>query len=107
MSEESTSSGKVKWSKVLAILFAALFAIFWSLGAFFFWSLLGCCVYFSFLSIYSSAITFNFFERDQNSTDPHRPYQRPSGSGGQTSANPAVRILRIIVFFVIGFFMFL
>jgi tetratricopeptide (TPR) repeat protein len=100
-------TNKSRWARTLAISFAALFAIFWSLGSFFFWLLLGCSVYFTFLSIYFSDTQFNFFAGRQDNRDPDTGYRGPDASRGGTAPNPAVRAVRIIVFSVIGFFTFL
>ncbi len=104
MDEQNISNGKGKWSRILALVFAGLFAIFWSLGSFFFWFLLGGLVYFIFLSLYFSGIQLNF-QRDSPSGDPYRPYQ---GSGRSSNpVSPVVRVVRIMAFSAVGFFLFL
>ncbi len=105
MNEQDTQEGKGKWFKLIAILFASLFAVFWSLGSFFFWFLLGGTVYFTFLSVYSSGTQFNFFQKSQNDQDPYRSYRGTARPSSQV--NPAVRIVRIVLFSVVGFFFFL
>jgi tetratricopeptide (TPR) repeat protein len=104
VNEQNTSTDKGKWARIVAIIFAALFAIFWSLDSFFFWSLLGGLIYFTFLTFHLSGAQLNFFQRNQNDRDPHR-YENSARPGSQV--NPAARIVRIVVFSVIGFFMFL
>lgn len=62
-------------------------------------------MYFTFLSLYLSGAQFNFFQRNQYDRDPYRSYQNTARPSNQV--NPAARIVRIIVFSVVGFFMFL
>jgi tetratricopeptide (TPR) repeat protein len=106
VNEQTASSGKGKWYKLIAILFAALFSIFWSLGSFFFWFLLGMSLYFGFLALYSSGIEFNLFEGRPREQDRYGSFRNPQG---QSQGNPvsATKIVRIVVFSIVGFFFFL
>ncbi len=105
--EDQPAVGKGKWFKRLAIFFAALFAVFWSLGSFFFWFLSGLTLYFTFLSIYSSGAKFSWFEKKQQD-NPYQSYRGQSRQGqGPVSSNPIVRVVKIAAFSFLGFFIFL
>ena len=107
MEDQTPAPGKGKWFRRLAILFAAMFAVFWSLGSFFFWFFSGLTLYFTFLAIYSSGTKFSLFERKQQD-NPYQSYRGQSRPGqGPVSSNPVVRVVKIAAFSFLGFFVFL
>lgn len=108
--EESHRNPSPRWPARLTILFLILFAIFWSLGSFFFWSLLGLTLCFGFLWMYTSAplkakmdAFRSAFSRESR---PHKnPYQafRPRSETQTSSAQP-LNIPKVIRLLMIGFF---
>lgn len=104
------------WPSRLAILFLVLFAIFWSLGAFFFWTLLSLSGYFAFLHYYLSGSIRRSFENlfssfRPNPQPPPNPYQafRPRTPSTPTVSFNPVKIIRAVVigFIALLFFFFL
>lgn len=105
----------INWPATLAVIFLFLFAIFWSLGPFFFWVLLSMAGYFGFLALYTSSSIKNFFTQlttqfRSTASDPSNPYQafrsrqsqpRPS----QTTVSPQ-KVIRIVVIFFGSMFLF-
>src|SRR5882672_7765170 len=83
-----------KWHVRLAILFLTLFAIFWSLGSFFFWVLFGLSAYFVFLAIYSSGLKINLFEQRRMPENPYRSYEP---NAGQPTPSPQILTLRRVI----------
>jgi hypothetical protein len=106
MEEQNAPVVRSKIYRVLTIVFASLFAIFWSLGAFFFWFLLGLAAYFFFLNLYSSGIKFNLFEKNP-SGDPYNAYRNGPRGASTPATNPATKAIRIVVFSAFGVFMLL
>lgn len=116
--EESQANPSPRWPARLTILFLILFAIFWSLGAFFFWSLFGLTVCFGFLWLYTSAsfkakvdALRSAFTRE--SRPPKNPYQafRPRSETQSSPAQPLniPKVIRLVMigFFALFFFFFL
>lgn len=119
--EPNDTPGKNKWYRRLALLFLILFGVFWSLGPFFFWMLLGLSVYFGFLAFYSSGIKISLFNRppqlapqasllenpsrsDQGRRDPSVP-QGPSVVVRKVVRNLVIFFaLLFVLFFVVGIF---
>jgi tetratricopeptide (TPR) repeat protein len=108
--KESHANPSPRWPAWLTILFLILFAIFWSLGSFFFWGLFGLTLCFGFLWIYTSAsfrakmdAIRSAFSRQ--SRPPKNPYQafRPR-SEAQSSPVQPLNIPRVIRLLTIGFF---
>ncbi len=94
MEEKDSSTGKRKWYKRLALASLLLFAIFWSLGPFFFWILFGFSSAFVFLAFYSSDIKVSIFTRTLPPDNPYRSYQsRPA----VTTQQDPVSIMRKVV----------
>ncbi len=106
MEESNEQPSKNKWPGRLAIFFLLLFAIFWSLGSFFFWLLFGLSSYFVFLAFYSSDVKFSIFEQKRAPENPYRAYQ----SSDRTSAPPQVitlrKVLRLIILSFLALFVF-
>lgn len=106
MEEPTDLPNKSKWSVRLAIVFLLLFAVFWSLGPFFFWILLGLSSYFIFLAFYSSDIKITLFEQRKAPENPYRAYP-PSD---RTSVPPQVltlrKVFRLIVLSFLALFVF-
>lgn len=109
--EESNTNQSPKWPGRLTILFALLFALFWSLGSFFFWILLGLTIYFGFLAVYLSAGVkqrisdfASSFTRSQR--PPKNPYQafRPRT---EVQADPTTTTLKVAKLIRGLFFLFL
>jgi tetratricopeptide (TPR) repeat protein len=78
MEAPTPEKSKNKWPVRLAVLFCFLFALFWSLGSFFFWTLLGLSAYFVFLAFYSSDAKISWFNRRSTSESPYPAYRRSS-----------------------------
>lgn len=102
------------WPKRLAILFLVLFAIFWSLGAFFFWTLLSLTGYFTFLHFYISG-SFGrmlsgwltaFRGSPQPPPNPYRGFQ-PRPTSPAPSAVPVKKFIRFILVGIFSLFFFL
>ncbi len=106
MEESNEQPSKNKWPGRLAIFFLLLFAIFWSLGSFFFWLLFGLSSYFVFLAFYSSDVKFSIFEQKRAPENPYRAYQ----SSDRTSAPPQVitlrKVFRLIILSFLALFVF-
>lgn len=113
---------RTNWYARLTIVFLFLFATFWSLGPFFFWTLLSLALYFGFFAIYTSSAVKTFFDRITTQlkegpppvTNPYqsfRPRQAQStGSPASLAMQKTVRFLVIgflglfVLFFIIGIF---
>jgi Tetratricopeptide repeat len=114
--EESNSVGTGRWQKRFAILFLTLFALFWSLGPFFFWVPLSLAVYFGFLSLWYSQSVRNsmkdFFASvntrrpvmNPYQTTPPRPVVHPAGV--VSPASKAAKVVRNVMIFIALLFMF-
>lgn len=102
---------QTKWPGRLAIIFLILFAIFWSLGSFFFWTLLSLSAYCWFLQLYTSGSIARsldgFFSGFRSNTQPPtgNPYQqyRSRTATPSPSVNPQVKARLIIRVVVLGF----
>ncbi|MBS1977097.1 MAG: tetratricopeptide repeat protein [Bacteroidetes bacterium] len=109
MEEENTPSDSGKGYTWAIWITAFLFATLWSIGAFFFWTLLLLMLYFVFLRIYHSGIKMPSFTRSSSAQNPYRSYQkRPeySQTGTPTSSTQNIqRMVRIIVFAFGGLFL--
>lgn len=108
--ENPESNKKASWPARLFVISLLLFAIFWSVGPFFFWTLFWLSVYFAFLSLYTSESVAGFFSRVKESfgnqpTATTNPYQtfRPRTPGGVPARmNPRA----LVAIIIIGFFTF-
>jgi hypothetical protein len=108
MDETSTSGKENKWYRRLGFIFLLLFALLWSLGPFFFWTLLSLAGYFFFLHFYHSTRfldslrqTFSSFGTKSPPTNPYQTF-RPRSSPTQEVPSP-IHVARIIRGIVIGF----
>ncbi len=97
--EEEPNNEVNPWYKRLALLSILLFALFWSLGSFFFWTLLGLSAVFGFMALYSSGIKISLFDRPAQTQNPHRPYEALPASPEQ---NKLMMVRKVIRVFVIG-----
>lgn len=93
--EQQDVTGKNKWYARLAWLFLFLFALLWSLGAFFFWVLLGFAGIFSFLSLYHSGIKISLFDNPKQG-NPYKSYAENRGST-VAQGQGGVKLIRIAV----------
>jgi tetratricopeptide (TPR) repeat protein len=102
--EPAPTSSKSKWYGRLAWLFLVLFSIFWSLGSFFFWILLGISSIFAFYSFHYSEVKISFFNSPPK---PANPYQ-PGSTGPSSTGLPADLMRKIIrtIIIVAGSFIF-
>lgn len=66
MEQPNNPTSKNKWHGRLAVLFLLLFSIFWSLGAFFFWVLLGLASSFSVLALDLADIKIPVFNQSND-----------------------------------------
>lgn len=103
---------EIKWPKRMALVCLLLFAVFWSLGPFFFWTLLLLSLYFILLHFYYSESVRKTLEGIFNSVrqpsqPPPNPYQafRPRSGTTQPTQTP-VRAGKVVRFVVLGFFFF-
>ena len=110
MDEPNDLPDNSKWPTRVAIFFLLVFAVFWSLGPFFFWVSLALASYFVFLAFYSSDVKFSIFQQKKAPENPYRAYQ----SSDRTSAPPQVitlrKVLRLIILSLLilfGFFFFI
>lgn len=102
------------WPKRLAIIFLVLFAIFWSLGAFFFWTLLSLTGYFTFLHFYISGSIgrmltgwFSAFRGSpQPPPNPYRGFQ-PRPPSPAPSTVPVKKFIQLILVGILSLFFFL
>lgn len=102
MEEESGQPQQRTWYRWAAGISAFLFALLWSIGPVFFWTFLMLTLYFAFLIIYSSGITFPSFSKNSgDSQNPFRAYQRRSDSS--TTASTQQIVGKVIRIFLIGF----
>ncbi|NOT75314.1 MAG: tetratricopeptide repeat protein [Cyclobacteriaceae bacterium] len=112
MQPTNNIESKRKWCTLLSVLFLLLFAIFWSLGSFFFWTLLGLSISFGAFALSYSGVTISFFN---NPTRNQNPFQsRPSNFGATDSHGQAIqkKVFRtfaiiggvIFIFIIIGLF---
>jgi hypothetical protein len=115
MDETSTSGKESKWPKRLGFIFLLLFALLWSLGPFFFWTLLSLAGYFFFLHFYHSTRfldsirqTFSSFGTKSPPTNPYQTFRpRSSPTPGVPSPVQVAKIIRgIVIGFVSLFFFF-
>ena len=111
MEEPIVPAERSKWKGRLAIFFAILFAIFWSLGSFFFWTLLALAFYFGFLSFLDSRALDSFMDSFRNrpteARNPNRSYQpRPETVPPPDGANRLARIVRTIIYSFFALFLF-
>ena len=111
MAETTTPPEKSSWKRRLAIFFAILFAIFWSLGSFFFWTLLALAFYFGFLSFLDSraldSLMDSFRNQQAQARNPNRSYQpRPETVPPPDGANRLARIVRTIIYSFFALFLF-
>lgn len=96
MEDQKPDAGSGSWSKRLAILFGVLFAIFWSLGPFFFWTPLLLSIYFAFLAFYNSRVLSDWLSGARSSFGQpasSNTYQPPRQA---TAAGPAQDSVRLI-----------
>ena len=108
MEESSPSTTKSKWQGRLALLFALLFSIFWSLDSFFFWVLLGLSTGFGLLTLLSSGIIISLFNRPPTPQNPYRIYQSPPTDSAP--ADPVFilrKIMRVVLIVAAGIVVFL
>lgn len=115
MEESPEQTTETKWQGRLALVFTVLFALFWSLGAFFFWILLAFSVYFGFLALVNSnsvkTSVSDFLAAFRGQRQPMNPYQTfrprpatPEETGGMPSR--AIKFIRGIAIFFIALFLF-
>ncbi|CAN5543211.1 hypothetical protein BH10BAC4_BH10BAC4_01060 [soil metagenome] len=106
MEQKADTSGKSKWFGQLGWLFITLFAVFWSLGSFFFWFLLGLSAMFGSLSMIYSGIHISLFDNLPTNKSPYQSYTsamgRPPVAGNELNLKKALRI-----FFIIGVTIFM
>ncbi len=104
-----------KWPKRLALVFILLFALFWSLGPFFFWILLGLSTYFGFLALISSesikasvSDMLSSFGSQQSSRNPYPP-DRPQTVTQEPGSTPrtAMKFIRVFIIIFMSLFIFL
>ena len=100
--EQQDVTGKNKWYARLAWVFLFLFALLWSLGAFFFWVLLGFAGIFCFLSLYNSDIKIPLFDNPKQAN----PYKSYSGNSGSTvlPGQLGPKLIRVFVIVAGGLF---
>ena len=106
MDEPNDLPYKSKWPGRFAIFFLSLFAIFWSLGSFFFWVLFGLSSFFVFLAFYSSDVKFSIFEQKKAPENPYRAYQ---ASGRETVPSQFItmrKVFRVIILSFLALFVF-
>jgi len=104
-------SERSKWPGRMALLFTLLFAIFWSLGAFFFWTFLMLALYFAFLDFYYSDTLrrwvdgFSTAFQSRQTQPPPNPYQtfRPRTGPSETQAPQQVKARQVIRLVLFGF----
>ncbi len=110
--EPDVTPSSPKWPKRLALLFTLLYAIFWSLGPFFSWTLFALAAYFFFLALYTSGSVRDGLQKLWASGRPAsaprfapRPtYQPPPGPSVEPDAAAIIKkIFRVIRFIIIGF----
>jgi len=114
--DENPASGKEnKWPKRLGFLFLFLFALLWSLGPFFFSTLLALSFYFFFLHFYRSSDFLHSFRQifstPGKKSPPTNPFQsfrpRPAASSGTATSIPTEKVIRgFVLGFMIMFFTF-
>lgn len=115
MEDAQQEPDKKKWPGRMALVCLLLFALFWSLGPFFFWTLLSLTGYFTFLQFYLSGGMQSWFESitspfRRNPQPPPNPYQAfrprtdiPNPVTPQVKARLIVRLVVVGFFFVILF----
>ena len=110
MNETDTPGKENPWPKRLGFLFLFLFALLWSLGAFFFWTLLSLTLYFFFLHYYRSpgfAETVRRTFSSSASKPPTNPYQTFRPRTAASTPIESVKVIRgIVIGFVVMFFIF-
>lgn len=109
--EPDVTPSSPKWPKRLALLFILLYAIFWSLGPFFSWTLFALAGYFSFLAIYTSVSVRDWLQKLWASGRPSaaprfapRPTYQPTPEPGIATDAAAIvkKIFRVVRFIIIG-----
>ncbi len=115
MDDSPVTREESKWPERLAFVFILLFALFWSLGPFFFWILLGLSTYFGFLTLISSN-SFKASVSDilssggsqQPPRNPHQAYRSGAATPEETGGMPsrAIKFIRGFVIFFIAMFLF-
>ena len=106
MKEPTDLPNKSKWPTRLAIFVLLLFAIFWSLGPFFFWILLGGSSYFIFLALYTSDIKISLFEQRKAPENPFRASQPSDRTSVPPQGITLRKVFRLIVLSFLALFVF-
>lgn len=109
--EPDVTPSSPKWPKQLALLFILLYAIFWSLGPFFSWTLFALAGYFSFMALYTSVSVRDWLQKLWASGRPSaaprfapRPTYQPTPQPDVVTDAAAIvkKIFRVVRAVIIG-----
>lgn len=108
MNETEPTVKENPWPKRLGFLFLFLFGLLWSLGAFFFWTLLSLTLYFFFLHYYRSPQVADTLRRTFSAAKaPTNPYQTFRPRAAASSPIESTKVIRgLVIGFIVMFFTF-
>ena len=115
MDESPVTREESKWPKRLALVFILLFGLFWSLGSFFFWILLGLSTYFGFLTLISSdsfkssaSAMASLFGGQQSSRNPYQTFRpQPVAQEPGSAPRTAIKFIRVLLIISLSLLVFL